>query len=62
MFLRTLVTSCALLQELLKERLRELAPITKAFPKQGARQLGYRVTVINIVCRDFLLPAIPLGH
>ena len=42
--------------------LRDIAPIIKQFAKQGARQLWYRVTVIHIAHRDFVLSAIPPGH
>ena len=38
----------ALFPELLKERLRDVTPITKEFPRQGARQFRYRITVIHI--------------
>ncbi|SFI20477.1 hypothetical protein SAMN05428978_10024 [Nitrosomonas sp. Nm34] len=40
--------------------LRDIAPITREFAKQGARQLWYRVMVIHIARRDFDSQHFPL--
>lgn len=49
-----------LLPELIKECLGDIAPIAKEFPKQSLRQLRYRVTVIDVTCRDFHSQQLPL--
>jgi hypothetical protein len=38
---------------LLKEWLRDIAPVTKEFSKQRASQFQRHITVIYIACRDF---------
>jgi hypothetical protein len=43
----------ALLSELLKERLRNVTPVTKEFAKQRAYQLRQEITAIHIARRYF---------
>jgi hypothetical protein len=50
----------ALLPELLKERLREIAPITKEFSKQRAYQLWQGIAIINVARRYFHSQQFPL--